>query len=155
VAPYKVWFYNETFYLIGLCLLRQDIRLFAIDRIEAVTLTDETFDIPEGFDAESFMNASFGVFQGSLQTVRIRFRPQAAGYVKEKIWHPSQTIADQPDGSVIFTVKVAGVQEIKYWVLKWGSAAEVLSPDLLRREVSEEISAMQTLYSGKTHDVDI
>ena len=149
VAPYKVWFYNETFYLIGHCQIRDDVRLFAIDRIEEITISTETFEMPAGFDAESFMNASFGVFQGKAQTVRIRFRRKAAGYVKEKIWHPSQSISAEPDGSVIFTVKVAGIQEIKRWVLKWGRAAEVLAPEPLRRAVIEEIRAMETLYQRK------
>jgi predicted DNA-binding transcriptional regulator YafY len=148
VAPYKVWFYNETFYLIGHCLLRDDVRLFAIDRMEAISLSEEHFEIPAGFDAEAFMNASFGVFQGTPETVRIRFHASAAGYVKEKIWHPSQSIETQSDGSLIFTVKVAGIQEIRRWILKWGSAAEVLAPDALRRAVAEEVNTLQTIYTG-------
>ena len=162
VAPYKVWFYNETFYLIGYCLLRDDIRLFAIDRIETISISSETFEVPEGFDAESYMNDSFGVFQGEPQSVRIRFRPRAAGYIKEKIWHPSQRLSEEPDGSVIFSARVAGIQEIKQWVLRWGSAAQVLAPETLKKEVVEEIRAMARVYralddrptesKGKTHD---
>lgn len=148
VAPYKVWFYNETFYLIGHCLLRDDVRLFAIDRMETIALSEEHFEIPAGFDAEAFMKASFGVFQGTPETVRIRFNASAAGYVKEKIWHPSQSIETQPDGSLIFTVKVAGIQEIRRWILKWGSAAEVLAPEALRQAVAEEVNTLQTIYTG-------
>lgn len=146
VAPYKVWFYNETFYLIGHCMLRGDVRLFAIDRIERIAASEEHFKIPRGFDAEAFMRTSFGVFQGEPVTVEIRFAPGAAGYVKEKIWHPSQYLCDEPDGCLLFRAEVAGIQEIKLWVLKWGASAEVLAPENLRREIAQEIDAMVETY---------
>ncbi len=34
VNPYRIWFFNGTFYLIGLCHMRGDVRLFALDRIK-------------------------------------------------------------------------------------------------------------------------
>jgi proteasome accessory factor B len=76
-------------------------------------LTDDTFTIPDGFDAETYMHPSFGVFIGKPVTVRIRFSPQVAGYVKEKSWHPTQTHITESDGSIVFSAEVAGTQEIK------------------------------------------
>lgn len=146
VAPYKVWFYDESFYLIGHCTLRKDIRLFAIDRIERITLVDDTFKIPEGFDAQVFMQSSFGVFQGDPIHVRIRFSPEAAGYVQEKIWHPTQHIVPLPDGGIIFSADVAGTEEIKLWVLKWGAGAQVLAPESLQREIEKEARNMLDFY---------
>jgi predicted DNA-binding transcriptional regulator YafY len=147
VAPFKVWFYDETFYLIGFCTLRQDVRLFAIDRIENITLLETEFNIPEGFDAEDFMQASFGVFRGEPVKVQIRFAPEAAGYIKEKTWHPTQVLTPEPDGSVVFTVHVAGIEEIKIWALKWGAAAEVLEPEILRRQFAIEARAIYEKYA--------
>jgi len=148
VAPYKVWFYDETFYLIAHCELRGDIRLFAVERIESINLLDSRFEIPEGFDAEAFMQSSFGVFQGVPVKVQIRFSPQAAGYIKERIWHPSQVLTPAPDGGVIFSAEVAGIEEIKIWILKWGAAAEVLAPQALRRELADEARAMMKKYTS-------
>jgi predicted DNA-binding transcriptional regulator YafY len=146
IAPYQIWYYDETFYLIGYCHQRNDIRLFAIDRIEKIDILEESFDPPEGFDAEQFMQDSFGVFRGDPVTVRIRFTPQASGYVSEKIWHPTQTLIPQPDGGLVFEAHVAGIQEIKMWVLKWGADAEVLAPEVLRRAVAREASGMLDRY---------
>jgi predicted DNA-binding transcriptional regulator YafY len=148
VDPYKVWFYDETFYLIGYCHLRQDIRLFAVDRIESISLLDTNFNIPEGFDAEEFMQSSFGVFRGEPVEVQIRFAPESVGYIKEKIWHPTQVLTPEPDGSLIFSAVVAGIEEIKIWALKWGAAAEVLAPDALRRELADEAKAMLEKYTA-------
>lgn len=148
IDPYQVWYYDDTFYLIGYCHQRKEIRLFAIDRIEQIEILDKTFDPPEGFDAEQFMQTSFGVFQGEPVTVKIRFTKEAAGYVSEKIWHPTQALTPQPDGGLLFEAQVAGIDEIKRWVLKWGANAEVVVPDELQQEVSNEAQAILDHYAS-------
>jgi predicted DNA-binding transcriptional regulator YafY len=143
-----VWFYEETFYLIGYCELRKGIRIFAVDRIERIVLLDDSFEIPDGFDAETYLHASFGVFQGEPVKVRIRFSAKAAGYVKEKRWHPSQTLSSETNGDLIFTAEVAGIEEIKRWVMTWGSAAQVVEPESLCREIAKEARGMLELYEA-------
>jgi predicted DNA-binding transcriptional regulator YafY len=138
VAPYKIWFFDGAFYLVGNCGLREDIRIFALDRIKSLALTDETFEMPEGFTVEDFMQTSFGVFHGKPQNVRVRFAAEVAGYISEKIWHKTQKIQPQKDGSLIFEARVAGTDEIKFWVMSWGSKAQVLSPESLRNEIISE-----------------
>ncbi len=142
VAPYRLWFFNAAFYLIAYCYRRQDIRIFAVDRIRSLTSTDEHFAPPPTLDMESLMATSFGVFTGDPVTVRVRFTPRVAGYIQEKIWHHSQRLQPQADGAVIFESEVAGTEEIKYWILQWGKEAEVLAPERLRREIREEARAM-------------
>ncbi len=142
VAPYKIWFFDGTFYLIGNCGLRQDIRIFALDRIKQLEQTDESFEVPADFDIDDFMKASFGVFHGKPVTVRVRFAPEVAEYIREKVWHASQRIEPLPDGSILFEAQVAGTAEIKFWLLRWGSKAVVLSPPSLRREMLQEAEAM-------------
>jgi predicted DNA-binding transcriptional regulator YafY len=138
VAPYKIWFFDGAFYLVGNCGLREDIRIFALDRIKSLKLTDETFEMPEDFTVEDFMRTSFGVFHGKPRNVRIRFAAEIAGYISEKIWHATQTITPQKDGSILFEARVAGTDEIKFWVMSWGAKAQVLSPESLRNEIISE-----------------
>jgi len=65
------------------------------------------------------------------------FSPDAAGYIKEKICHDSQEINQQDDGSIIFEAEVAGTDEIKFWIISWGSNAEVLEPESIRDEIPD------------------
>lgn len=146
VAPYKVWFYHDTFYVIGYCDLRKGVRLFAVDRIEAIDVSRETFEVPPDFDAEAFMQQSFGVYQGEPEKVEVLFAPQIAGYVREKEWHPSQELISQPDGSLLFRARVAGLDEIKHWLLRWGGQATVLAPRPLRDAMVAEAEKMLALY---------
>ena len=147
VAPYRLWFFNGAFYLIAYCYKRADIRVFAVDRIRSLTPTASTFDPPASLDMEALMATSFGVFTGDPVTVRVRFTPRVAGYIQEKIWHQSQRLVPQKDGAVIFESEVAGTQEIKHWIMRWGKEAEVLAPERLRTEIRDEARAMAASYA--------
>ena len=146
VAPYKIWFFDGTFYLIANCGLREDVRIFAMDRINHIELTDEIFEMPEDFNVDEFMKASFGVFHGEPVRVRIWFAADIAEYIREKTWHETQDIETQEDGSIIFEAEVAGIKEIEFWVLKWGAKARVLTPESFRDEIRSEIEAMREIY---------
>lgn len=150
IAPYKIWFFDGSFYLIANCGLREDIRIFALDRIKELELTGEHFETPENFNIDEFMRSSFGVFHGEPVRVRIWFAAEIADYIGEKVWHNSQRLEPQNDGSVIFEAEVAGTEEIKYWVLKWGAKARVLEPDSLVEETREEVGAMLGNYKTQS-----
>jgi predicted DNA-binding transcriptional regulator YafY len=146
VDPYRVWFFSGTFYLIGLCHMRNEVRIFALDRIKMLHQTKETFTVPDDFRLEDFMGASFGVYQGAPIRIKVWFHADVAGYIKEKIWHESQQIHSQPDGSIIFEAEVAGTDEIRFWIMTWGSKAEVLEPESLRQEIRVEAQKMAKRY---------
>lgn len=148
VDPYKLWFFDGAFYLIGYCHLRKGIRIFALDRIRDVADTGAAFETVEAFDSDRLMESSFGVFLGEPAKVRIRFSREVAGYITERIWHEDQVITARKDGGVDFEATVAGTEEIKFWVLGWGRHAEVLAPDRLRREIAEEVESMQRRYGS-------
>jgi len=150
VDPYKIWFFNGTFYLIGFCHVRGEVRIFALDRIKMLHQTNETFEIPEDFSLEDFIGPSFGVFQGEPVHIKVWFSPEVAGYVKEKVWHQSQKIHPQEDGSILFEADAAGTDEIKFWIMSWGSHALVLEPESLRDETKTEAELMAGRYARES-----
>jgi predicted DNA-binding transcriptional regulator YafY len=104
--------------------------------------TKDAFEIPEDFSLEEFIGPSFGVFQGEPIHIKVWFSPDVAGYIKEKIWHESQEIHPQDDGSIIFEAELAGTDEVKFWIMSWGSHALVLEPEYLKEELKVELMAM-------------
>ena len=58
VDPYRIWFFNGTFYLIGYCHTRNEVRIFALDRIKMLRQTQDSFEIPEDFSLEGFLRPS-------------------------------------------------------------------------------------------------
>jgi predicted DNA-binding transcriptional regulator YafY len=151
VDPYRIWFFSGTFYLIGFCHKRKEVRVFALDRIKMLHQTKEQFEVPEDFDFEDFVGPSFGVFQGEPVKVKVWFAPDVAGYIEEKIWHESQQIEEEDDGSVIFEAEVAGTDEIKFWIMSWGSHALVLEPDSLREEIRAEAEETAERYKRREY----
>jgi predicted DNA-binding transcriptional regulator YafY len=88
------------------------------------------------------------VYQGETVYIKVWFHSDVAGYIKEKIWHESQRIHAQNDGSIIFEAAVAGTDEIRFWIMTWGSKAEVLEPASLREEIRTEAEGMAGRYGS-------
>ena len=146
VDPYRILFFNGTFYVIGYCHLRKDCRTFALERIKMLTTTNERFVVPEDFRLEDYMGSGFGVIGGRPEKIKIWFSPDIAGYLKEKTWHESQEITQQRDGSIIFEADLAITEELLSWVMSWGSKAEVLEPESLIAHIHAEALALLKVY---------
>lgn len=54
IDPYRIIYWNNKWYVIGICQLRNDIRSFRVDRIESLMLTQNKFSRPENFSARDF-----------------------------------------------------------------------------------------------------
>jgi predicted DNA-binding transcriptional regulator YafY len=54
VDPYRMIYWNNKWYVIGFCHLRNDIRSFRVDRMESLMLTENTFNRPENFLARDY-----------------------------------------------------------------------------------------------------
>ena len=147
VDPYRILFFNGTFYIIGFCHLRKDVRTFALDRIKLVHVTDENFVVPADFSLDSYMGSAFGVVRGVPGKIKIWFSPEVAGYIQERTWHESQAIHPQKDGSIIFEADVAQTPELISWIMSWGARAEVFEPKSLKDEIHAEALAMLKAYN--------
>jgi len=152
VDPYKVWFFNGTLYLIGWCHVHNEIRMFVLDRIKLLHVTDDRFIPPDDFDLDEYMKDAFGVIQTDPDKVVIRFDPSLEKYLKENIWHPSQVFERDKDGNVFLTMEVGGLVEVMSWVLGFGRQAEVLEPEHLREAVVEELAVAGEQY-GRNREV--
>lgn len=150
VNPYRIWFFNGTFYLVGYCHLRSEVRIFALDRIRTLTVTNEYFTVPEDFDFEDMMRGSFGVITGTPEQVRIVFGKKVAGYIAERVWHSSQKLSPRDDGTLLFEANIAVNEELKTWILSWGSDSEVLHPPRLIDAMRAEIQKLSGIYRTGT-----
>ena len=85
------------------------------------------------------LESAFNIIFDEPFDVRIRFSAGQARYIKERQWAREQKFIDEPDGSVVLEMKTSGRDEVKRWVLSFGSAAVVLKPAELREDVREEL----------------
>lgn len=141
---------GHSSYVIAYCHRAKELRIFKVERIEAIELTDEKYTIPADFDANRYFKGAWGiVVEGEEQTVKLKFSAEIARLMEETIWHPSQVLEKQADGSVIMVLRVFYTYELVTWILGWGEKVEVLEPEELRKEVLQTAKAMVKIYQKK------
>ena len=138
---------GHSSYVIAYCHLTKSLRTFKIARIEAVEPTAEPYVISSDFDANELLGSSWGiVVKGEAKTIRLRFAPQIARIMEETVWHPSQMLKRQKDGSLIMTIQVMDTIELFRWILGWGGDVEVLEPPEIREAVMETAEGVREVY---------
>jgi predicted DNA-binding transcriptional regulator YafY len=75
-----------------------------------------------------------------------RFSAAVAPRVAESRWHPSQEVETAADGTLTWQARVAGLHEVRIWLLGWGADVEILEPASLRAEVAEELDRAARQY---------
>jgi predicted DNA-binding transcriptional regulator YafY len=139
---------THALYLIGWDETRGGRRTFKIERIVSASLTPQAFDSDEAAGVALEMLRAWDVIADEEPTdVVIRFSPTVAKRAAETQWHPSQELDMQPDGSLVWRGRVAGLREIRIWILGWGADAEVLEPPELRAIVAEELRRAAQRYA--------
>lgn len=147
--PYHGVRFEGDWYVVAYCHLRNDVRTFSLARMESVDVLEESFRIPDGFDFTRLIGSHFGIHWSDQEYhVKIRFDPTAAGYIRERSWHPTQRIDETREGSLILSLTVNHLLELRRWILSWGSLAKVLEPPELAADLEKTIQEMAVLYSG-------
>lgn len=62
--PYRLWYAAGSLYLIAYCHKRREIRLFAVDRIRALAITNRPCQLPLNFDLETYVQDSLAAMPG-------------------------------------------------------------------------------------------
>lgn len=145
--PYVLVLYQYGLYVFGYSRRAKALRMFSVERIHRVDMTDDCFDMPSDFSWEAQSDRLFGLIDEPPKTVRIWFSPDVAYLLKERQWHPTQSLEQQEDKSVVVTFQAGGLDEITSWVLSWGADAKVLSPPELIQSVRAHLTAARKQYS--------
>jgi predicted DNA-binding transcriptional regulator YafY len=133
VCPYGL-LYGNRHYLVAYSLNSgaTGFRLWALGHIEKIEQTDSAFVRRKDFSLQKYAEQSFGVFQEKPFDVVWRFSPKAAPDAKTFLFHPTQVMEPQPDGSLIVRFHAGGALEMCWHLVTWGGEVEVLAPKRLQ-----------------------
>ena len=137
VEPYRIALANDGVYLVAFVPAYGEFRTFAVERIQKLSVADETFRKTRELPADLFAS-SMGVFWGEPETVVIEFAARLAPYAQGRLWHPSQQLEVLPDGRVKLTLQVSNDWALRSWILRFGAGVKVLSPKKLRDDIRSE-----------------
>ncbi len=152
--PYLLLFYQSALYLGGYAHNRKGLRLFLIDRVQQVEVLKERFEVPEDFRVEDITGQAFGLIDDQAMAIDVRFGAEIAHLIRERIWHPEQTLREEADGSLRLSFTAAGEREILAWLYSFVPHVEVLGPAPLRAAFREGLQkTLDRQDSGGKHPV--
>lgn len=68
VRPLGLMRDNGAWFLAAYCLMRQDLRLFRVDRIESIKRTQDSFEVSKDFDMKAFIEDKFASLPAAWHT---------------------------------------------------------------------------------------
>lgn len=150
VEPYCVKLFENRWYLLGHNLSRDTMRLYALDRIESVELTEQHFTLPKDFSADDYFSRFFGIVTDDIKPTRIVIRANAnhTPYLKSLPLHHSQRLIEECGEYADFELYLAPTYDFVMKLLQSGAMVEVISPASLRETMKAWISDMQNLYGN-------
>src|SRR5437660_104832 len=146
IHPYRLMYFRGGLYLFAFVEEYKQIRTFAIERIESIDKTRESFEKPADFSVESYLESAFGVVKEDPFDIEIIFNSAIAEYVRSRVWHPSQQVRELGGGRISMKMHVGGEFELVSWILSFGPSAVVVTPERLRLRVKEELARAAENY---------
>lgn len=150
LEPYLIKEAKNFWYVIGKRTNKkeQKILTFALDRIQDIQLTDETFSGSE-IDKKNFFKNVVGVSLGEGQTEKVvlSFLPVQGKYIKTVPIHHSQQVIKENKNELRIMLEVVLNHELKMQLLSYGSNVQVIEPKKLADEIKDTAKQMLKLYA--------
>ncbi|MEE2752286.1 MAG: WYL domain-containing transcriptional regulator [Myxococcota bacterium] len=133
LEPLTLATYRQGLYLFARDRGDDRIKTFAVERFTAYSrLRLEHFQPPTDWNPEAHIKDAFGIMNNKPVDVVAVFDSQSAPYVRERTWHPSQSLEPLPDGSLRCRFHVGLGPELEAWLLGFGGSVSIEEPSELR-----------------------
>ena len=135
VEPFHLKVYNRRWYLIGRSVYSDDIRTYALDRIQNVVITDIKFEIPNTFNIDKYFEGCVGIIADAeydIEHVIIKAYAWARQYLSTLPKHESQRVLSSEDESITFEFKVRPNYDFVQMLLQQTDQIEIIEPQWLK-----------------------
>lgn len=151
ISPQRLIYYRDNWYLDAWCHLRDDLRAFSLDAVQAAAIVEKKAKEVSEKRLDQVLGSGYGIFSGEHVTwATLRFTPERARWVAAEKWHPDQVGRVLEDGGYELKVPYTDDRELLMDVLKFGADCEVEGPAELRQRVKAELSSALDCYVGQT-----
>ena len=127
----------------------EDVRHYVLHRMRAPELLDTPATRPPGFllsrHIEDDFRFSYPVTGGTLR-LRLLFDAGAAIHLTESQLALDQRATETDDGHTLIEATVPDTADLRWWLLSFGSAVEVLEPASLREEFRRQARDLGRIY---------
>lgn len=144
VAPIG-FLYGHRHYLVALQEGTQKPKFFSLPFLTKLKIEPDGFMVDPSFKLKELVSHSFGVFEEEPVDVAWRFSSKAAPLARTFIFHHSQSIEEEPDGTLLVRFRAGGLLEMAWHLISWGDQVEVISPTALRELLPERAQSWPAL----------
>jgi len=150
IGPLKLITYQDALYITALLIPKpgdkhyQDPLMFAVHRFKSVKITDSRFTADT--EACSVDPATFGLLKEGRIKARVRFSPDVADFIAERIWSDGQKITIHKNGTLILNFIAGSEKELVGWVMSFGADAQIVSPKKVKDSLKGVLQEMATMY---------
>ena len=146
--PWCLKLFKQRWYLLARSEAYKEPRIYALDRIRAVSETQNALKIPKKFKADEFFSHYFGIIVDDCQpeTIQLKVEASQVKYYKSLPLHSSQREISSTDKYTIFEYKLVPTFDFEQEVLSKGPWVEVLAPESFRDVIHADIKAMLEHY---------
>ncbi len=145
VRPYAVKEFAKRWYLVAWSEDAKSLRTYALDRIQAMERTGESFKMPRDFDVDEAFRDSYGIYlpEGKKPVlIKLKATEREAAYLRDLPLHPSQTDL----GGGVFAIRVVPNPNLMMDLCARAGSLEVLEPADLRQAVLDTLKKAIQLY---------
>ena len=146
IHPYKLFMYNNAWFVLGFDESKGDIRYFKLNRIQDFAVQHRKFVQLLTYKESDYLDEYGMKNNGEWYPIKLKLTGNYAMLVKERIYGKDQTIEEVDDKTTILSVKMQGQENILVFVLGFGANCEVLEPEWLKEKVVETIDAIYKKY---------
>jgi len=150
LQPYFVKVFKQRWYVIGLNEYVGEIRIYALDRIEALETMSEKFTMPKDFCPETYFANCYGIdYQNNPQRVILKLSAYQAKFIRALPLHHTQQEEETTAEYSIFSYYLCPhTYDFKQAIMMLMTEAEVLEPQDLRKEIAEIIHTIHLKYDS-------
>lgn len=151
INPYCVKIFKQRWYVLGKNTTLNEIRIYALDRIQSITTTNTKFKLPKSFKADVYFENAYGIVvhpKIPACEVKIKVFGKSRNYIQTLPLHHSQREVESNMEYTIFEYYIAPTKDFMQEILSYGNEIEVLSPESFRNEIAETINQMKNLYKN-------
>ena len=140
VCPYALKLFRQRWYLLALNDEGQ-MRIYALDRMTMAELTDDAFEMPEGFSSQAYFSEYFGVLTNDtpMAHVIVRAHKWMPNYLRTLPLHHSQRELTSTPDYTDFSFDIRPTSDFLGELLRHSEGIEVLEPLDLREKMRQMI----------------
>ena len=142
VDPMRLLLVEGRSYLEGWCRRAEGVRLFRLDRVDAVTVLDLPAEPPPGVRHRDLSQGLFRPGPDDL-LVTLALRPGAA-WVAD--YHPCESVTESADGGLVVRLRVRDTGWVRRLALRLGAQGRVLAPATLAEQVRADAALALAAY---------